>query len=501
MDPWELPNSTSAKEFPSQPGTPTKKKPTTPKKKQPTLVEKLLSSPVKDDGDYFEVSLPAHLLRPPLVNGTSTVAKRLPTSDSEDEGSDTGEPSALSQRSTGSNSQRSNSQRSNPSASQRARARPASDPFSLLETPAAPVRRGVAARMKAANGVTIDPLLRSSPTGSPEPTASAPPKQRTPKKPEAAPTLPPTTLAAPAPIPEPDIHMDARDAEMQRAIMSVLSAPNPGKAISGITKMIGSKIAQMAADDEEEDSQGAGAGSQDSTGGFGADSQNERQPGSQSGAGSGRGGVRTYGRSARAGGMAGAASARQGISMDLATVADMGVEKRVIPTEEEDDDDARSKVASKHELSISGATRMFIDGVEYLLDGLAAYQPVSTRRSSGIELVRKLATGSDYVGKLRAHGFVSKIVGILAPGSPPSKKGALAENDPILLACAGVAVCAFLGEKRTSDLAGEEGSAAMKIALAGLTMQPDPLGKEVWGNKTDKAKVNTQSTFRSNAER
>lgn len=491
LDPWELPHSSSAKQFPSQPNSPAKQsrptnKPTTPKKKQPTLTEKILSSPVKDD--YFEITVPAHLLRPPPAPSATSAPPAIPKSpsksrklipkknDSDDSDEAMDGPVSFSQRSGGASTQTSHSQ-----TSQRSRPRPKDDPFSLLDSPPAAQKRGVAARMKAANGRTVDPLSREPPAASPEPIAIA-------AKPPSPRKLPRSRLSAP-PSATP---LDPRDAEMQRAIRSMLAAPAPGKAIVGITKMIGTSVALLGSE--------VGGGEVPLAPGIGTGTASNPPPppdtraangGNQSSSGS----RRTYG---RRGGMAGAvpqpapaASSESGkptggggagsaFPMDLATVADMGSERRpVVQEEPEDDSDLRSKVATRHELSMSGAARMFVDGVEYLLDGLASYQPMSTRRSSAIELVRKVGT-SDDVGKLRAHGFVSRILELLS-----------SETDSILLACAGSIACALLADRRIAELAAaEDDPAALRIGLACLASEIDPLVGASWGgNKSDKAKI------------
>lgn len=493
LDPWEMPNSTSAKQFPSQPTTPVKKarQQTTPKKKTASLSEKLLlSSPVKNDDDYFEVSVPAHVLRPVQGAGSKSPSKSASASAAPAEAdlsSDDLEELG-SQRSASGSQPQGNSQRSNTSASQRSRVKPSDDPFALLDSPPAGAKRGVAARMKAADGRQIDPLLRTSPSRSPEP-ASAP-KTRTPRKAVAGKSLPAVesvNVNAPAPLAPTNVMepLDARDAAMQKAIQSMLSVPSHGQAIIGITKMIEGTILAEGEEQSPVDETPVFSNSQPHQVG----SFSEKPAGSGSGAARG---ARTYGRSARAGGMAGAApqsgagsAGPSMFGMDLAAVADMGAERRPQAVEEEEeDDDIKSKVASRHELSASGAARMFIDGVEYLLDGIALYQPLSTRRSTAIELVRKIGD-SDYVSKLRLHGFVPRILAAFAK-----------DTDAILLACMGTVSCALMSDKRIAEVvAADEDGPVLDILLACLKLDPDPLGAP-WGNKTEKAKVGSVPLLR-----
>ncbi|KAI9023367.1 hypothetical protein DFJ74DRAFT_85063 [Hyaloraphidium curvatum] len=456
LDPWMRPDSSTNREHPpSQPSSPPARR--TPKKpKPPSFTERLLSSPRSEGDDYFEV---AYVPSRPASKSAPAVPMQSSGSAQVDDGSEDelSQPSQFSQASRG---PKRNLFRDMP--------RP-SDPFSLIDSldafsaseAADRKRAGLAKRMRDAVGREVDPLRDPPPEQDPELERS--PKKRSPTKPPpAGRSAPPPRASPPGKLRAAEPEATGRDVEMQMAIRAVLSADDggAGKAIVGISKMVGSLVGaeSMLQGDEavQQDSQESqpGVGSQ----------QDGGQRSSQAR------GARTYGRGRGRGGMAGAASAPG--PMDLAAVADMGREKEPQPAEDSDEDQ-RTRVQSKHALTHSGASRIFLDGIEYLLSGLR--EPLGPRRTASIELVRRLGNEA-FRADVRLHGVGGRLV-----------EAFVAQEDPIVLAGAAAVLAHLMTDRRIAEpLVAEEGCPALEIAVRCFKVQ-DPLAG--WGGKAEKSKL------------
>ncbi|KAJ3039610.1 hypothetical protein HDV00_012068 [Rhizophlyctis rosea] len=132
------------------------------------------------------------------------------------------------------------------------------------------------------------------------------------------------------------------------------------------------------------------------------------------------------------------------------------------------EDEERKEVKSLHEIRESGEARRFTDEMDYFLDGLRGEQPVGVRRSSCLELMKKMLS-SKYIAKVRSHDYVPRLYGLLH-----------SETDAILLALLTLMLLLLAQEKRNIEVLLREPDLFEVLArVLGLTA--DPLKGE-WGS-------------------
>ncbi|KAI9144441.1 wings apart-like protein regulation of heterochromatin-domain-containing protein [Paraphysoderma sedebokerense] len=75
----------------------------------------------------------------------------------------------------------------------------------------------------------------------------------------------------------------------------------------------------------------------------------------------------------------------------------------------DDDDDDSANVKTMHELRHAGENKRFTDEMNYLIDGLGRSQKINVRRSSSIDLIRKLLQ-KDIRRKIRIHNMITPVI-------------------------------------------------------------------------------------------
>ncbi|KAK9768029.1 hypothetical protein K7432_001665 [Basidiobolus ranarum] len=146
--------------------------------------------------------------------------------------------------------------------------------------------------------------------------------------------------------------------------------------------------------------------------------------------------------------------------------------------DDDDVDENSMDLKSQHELRELGESKRFNDEMEYVLDGLDPTQSLSVRRTSGLELARKLLSSS-FSMKLRAHNCIPKIYELLRE-----------QNDPIVLACRAFMLCLLMQDKRNLEFLPLEDH-CMELLMELLTIKPDPLAQLDWGStKSEKRLIN-----------
>ncbi|KND03558.1 uncharacterized protein SPPG_01033 [Spizellomyces punctatus DAOM BR117] len=129
-------------------------------------------------------------------------------------------------------------------------------------------------------------------------------------------------------------------------------------------------------------------------------------------------------------------------------------------SDEEDQD--RREVKSIHELREAGEAKRFADHMEYTLDGFREDQPLGVRRSSALELAKKVLSGK-FTLKMRALGFISRFYELVH----------LVE-DPLLVAMISFIMCALLQDRRNLEqLVGEKD--LVDFMAKAMQLIPDPL--------------------------
>ncbi|KAK9766823.1 hypothetical protein K7432_003814 [Basidiobolus ranarum] len=135
----------------------------------------------------------------------------------------------------------------------------------------------------------------------------------------------------------------------------------------------------------------------------------------------------------------------------------------------DDVDENATDLKSQHELRELGESKRFNDEMEYVLGGLDPTQSLSVRRTSCLELARKLLSGN-FSMKLRAHNFIPKIYELLRE-----------QNDSIILSCRAFMLYLLVQDKRNLEFLPLEDH-CMELLLKLLTIDPDPLAQLNWGS-------------------
>ncbi|TPX70573.1 hypothetical protein SpCBS45565_g01614 [Spizellomyces sp. 'palustris'] len=129
-------------------------------------------------------------------------------------------------------------------------------------------------------------------------------------------------------------------------------------------------------------------------------------------------------------------------------------------SDEEDQD--RREVKSIHELREAGEAKRFADHMEYTLDGFREDQPLGVRRSSALELAKKVLSGK-FTLKMRALGFISRFYELVH-----------LVQDPLLVAMISFIMCALLQDRRNLEqLVGEKD--LVDFMARAMQLTPDPL--------------------------
>ncbi|KAJ3130305.1 hypothetical protein HK098_004352 [Nowakowskiella sp. JEL0407] len=135
-----------------------------------------------------------------------------------------------------------------------------------------------------------------------------------------------------------------------------------------------------------------------------------------------------------------------------------------------EDDVNRKEAKSIYELREAGEMKRLKDEMDYILDGFGGHQPVSVKRSSCIDLSKKILS-SQFLIKIRAHDFISRVFNALRE-----------ENDSILLSATSFIFAIFSKDSRVLDLlitSESNYSDALFVMLRGMVdLTPDPLSKE-----------------------
>ncbi|ORX88394.1 hypothetical protein K493DRAFT_411035, partial [Basidiobolus meristosporus CBS 931.73] len=136
---------------------------------------------------------------------------------------------------------------------------------------------------------------------------------------------------------------------------------------------------------------------------------------------------------------------------------------------DDDDDQTATDLKSQHELRELGESKRFNDEMEYVLGGLDPEQSLSVRRTSCLELTRKLLSGS-FSMKLRAHNFIPKIYELLRE-----------QNDTTILSCRAFMLYLLTQDKRNLEFLPLEDH-CLELLGKLLTVEPDPLVQPNWGS-------------------
>ncbi|KAJ3283163.1 hypothetical protein HK104_010523 [Borealophlyctis nickersoniae] len=142
----------------------------------------------------------------------------------------------------------------------------------------------------------------------------------------------------------------------------------------------------------------------------------------------------------------------------------------------DEDEPGRKEVKTVHELREAGMAKRFSDEMAYLLDGLQEDQSIGVKRSSCLELAKKILSGK-FMMKVRAHDFVPRVYAALH-----------AQEDPFLLATSTFAFCVMLEDKRNIEcIAGEPD--CIDVLVRAMNLAADPLSGKWAKTKYEKRLV------------
>ncbi|KAJ3055342.1 hypothetical protein HK097_010842, partial [Rhizophlyctis rosea] len=136
--------------------------------------------------------------------------------------------------------------------------------------------------------------------------------------------------------------------------------------------------------------------------------------------------------------------------------------------EEEEGGRGRKELRSLHEVRESGEAKRFTDEMEYFLDGVRGEQGLRVRRSSCLELSKKMLVPK-FLAKVRAHDFV-----------PPLYAALHGETDPILLVLLSLMLLLLVQERRNVEVLLREPD-LFDVLNRVFMLAEDPL-KEEWGS-------------------